>query len=156
MHKKRIKCDARDSRTLRGRHVSMAKQGVMTSLLWRSFLLFAGVAGVVPVQALESGFPDWLGGKPDVDIDEGRCGVYEWFFDEADSQTDGMASEDDLASRRVINMANKLVEHHLTDPAESYGAEVRFLVFGEDGPLHFDFHISNAELERIMDKDCGR
>lgn len=118
--------------------------------------MLAGMAWVIPFQAAESDFPKWLGGKPDVDMSEERCGVYEWFFDEADSQTEGIASKDDLASKRVINIANKLVEHHLANPAESYSAEVRFLVFGEHGPFNFEFQISNAELERIIDKGCGR
>lgn len=128
----------------------------MTSNFWRCLVLLACVAWVITVQAAANDFPEWLGGKPDFTINKGRCGVYEWFFDEADSQTQGIASKDDLASKRVINIANKLFEHHLVDPAESYSAEVKFLVFGEHGPFHFEFDISNAELERISKKDCGR
>jgi hypothetical protein len=57
---------------------------------------------------------------------------------------------------RVINIANKLVDHHVTSPADSYGAEVRFLVIGsEHGPFHFEFQIGKAELEGIINKGCG-
>ena len=105
--------------------------------------------------AEDGGVPEWLGGKPDVDIKTDRCGVYEWFFNEADSQTEGAVSKDDLASRRVINIANKLVDHHLSRPTAEYGAEIKYLVIGENGPSHFEFTISNDELERIMGESCS-
>lgn len=106
--------------------------------------------------AEDTGFPAWLGGRPDLDRKPERCAVYDWLFDEADSQSDGVASQDELASKRVINIANKLVDHHLASPLDSYGAEVRYLVFGRDrGPFHLEFRISNAELERLMSKSCG-
>lgn len=126
----------------------------MTSLFCRLLLVFAGVAWMASITAMESEFPDWLDGKPDVTIYEHRCGIYEWLFDEADGQTEGMASTDELASKRLINIANKLVTHHLGEPEESYSAEVKFLVFREPGPYHFEFHINYAELERILNNGC--
>jgi len=128
----------------------------MNLVVRRSLVVFACVAWILPVQVEGGDFPEWLSGKPDVEMDEDRCRVYEWFFDEADRQTEGIASKDELASKRVINIANKLVDHHRADPAESYSAEVKFLVIGHDrGPFDFQFQISNAELERIMNKGCG-
>lgn len=128
----------------------------MNLIFRRCLVTFACAMSMLPVEAAGSDFPKWLGGKPDVDIKEDRCGVYEWFFSQADLQTEGIASKNQLASMRVINIANKLVEHHRADPAESYSAEVRFLVIYNDrGPFHFQFQISNSELERIMKDRCG-
>lgn len=128
----------------------------MNLFLRRCSVVCACVAWILPVQAAWSGFPEWLGGKPDVDMHKDRCGVYEWFLDEADRQTEGIASNDELASKRVINVANKLVEHHRANSAESYSAEIKFLVIGhERGPFDFELQISNAELERVMSKVCG-
>jgi hypothetical protein len=119
-------------------------------------VLVVGIALSLSSLSLAGDFPEWLGGKPDLDRRSDRCGVYEWFFNEADSQTAGTASTDDLAAICLINIANKLVDHHLSSPAESYGAEIKFLVVGRDhGPFHFEFNINNAELERIMNKSCG-
>lgn len=121
---------------------------VIVSVVW--------VFSVQPALAKDRSFPAWLGGKPDLESKNERCAVYDWFFNEADSQTQGTASEDDLASMRVINIANKLVDHHLSSPSDNYGAEIRFLVIGRDrGPFDFKFQISNAELERIMNRGCG-
>lgn len=131
----------------------------MLPVLWRTSLLFISIAWPLSDQfavAEDSGFPEWLGGKPDLNKRTDRCGVYEWFFNEADSQTEGRASKDDLASMRVINIANKLIDHHVASPADSYGAEVKFLVIGSDhGAVHFEFQIGKAELEGIINKGCG-
>lgn len=106
--------------------------------------------------ASNGGFPEWLAGEPDVNRRAARCGVYAWFFEEADIQTAGQASTDSLASMRVINIANKLVDYHLASPANGYSANIRFLVFGRDrGPFHFDFKIGSTELDRIInDGNC--
>ena len=112
------------------------------------------VIWVQSAPAADTGFPDWLGGTPDVVIKPDRCNVYAWFFDEADRQTQGMAAKDDLASKRVINVANKLVDHHRVSPADGYSAQVRYLVFGDHGPFHFSFDIGSAELDSLLSKGC--
>lgn len=141
------------------RYMFFAEESAVLSILWRKSFVLIGLAWTLAApfaQVNDGGVPEWLGGKPDVEMKAARCGVYEWFFDEADGQTEGIASKDDLASMRVINIANKLVDHHLSSPADGYSAEVKFLVIGQDhGPFHFDFHIGSAELERIMNKSCG-
>lgn len=135
------------------RNVPLLRKSYACRILRMSFVLI-GLPWALSSQAEDIGFPMWLGGKPDVEIKADRCGVYEWFLDEADSQTEGIASKDELASTRLINIANKLVEHHLSSPADSYSAEVKYLVIGYRGPFHFEFQISSTELERIMTKDC--
>lgn len=131
----------------------------MRSVFLNKPFVLIGIVWVLSTQtalAEDSGFPEWLGGKPHVDKKADRCGVYEWFFNEADRQTQETASKDGLASMRLINIANRLVDHHLSSPSDSYGAEIEFLVIGHDrGPFHFNFQISKAELDRIMNKDCG-
>lgn len=112
------------------------------------------VIWVLSAQAADTEFPDWLGGTPDVAIKPDRCGVYEWFLDEADRQTQGVAAKDDLASKRVINVANKLVDHHRVSPADGYSAQVRYLVFGDHGPFHFSFDIGSAELDSLLSRRC--
>ncbi|QKT03593.1 hypothetical protein HUS23_07105 [Ectothiorhodospiraceae bacterium 2226] len=136
-------------------YVSKTKESVVCPHFWRKVLGLIGVACALSAHGGESGVPEWLGGVPDIDIKADRCGVYEWFFDKADSQTERMASKEDLASKRLINIVNKLVDHHLSDPAESYGAEVKYFVVGSHEPLHFEFQISRATLERLMSKECG-
>lgn len=130
----------------------------MTPDFHRKSLVLIGIAWALSAQSILAeniDFPEWLGGKPDVEMKTDRCGVYEWFFNEADNQTERTASKDDLASRRVINIANKLVDYHLSSPAEEYRAEVKYLVLGDNGPFHFEFNISNDELERIIGESCG-
>ncbi|WP_203594483.1 hypothetical protein [Wenzhouxiangella limi] len=127
---------------------------VMVSRFLRMSFVLVGIAWALSAQAEDSGFPDWLGGKPDVEMKTDRCGVYEWVFNEADSQSEGTASKDELASKRLTNIANKLVEHHLSNPAESYGAEVKYLVIGDHGSFHFEFHIGSTELNQIMKTGC--
>lgn len=67
------------------------------------------VASGPPAAAAQSGLPDWLGGKPDVVVKPDRCMLYDWFFKEADSQTEGKASQDDLARKRVRLIATRIV-----------------------------------------------
>lgn len=85
---------------------------------------------------------------------QGRCGVYEWFLVAADKQTAGAASKDALASKRVINIANKLVDYHHANPLEEYRGTVRYLVYGEPGPFHFEFRIDAEELQRNLSRAC--
>jgi len=114
-----------------------------------------GVVLSLSIQAEDPEFPDWLRGKPDVVMKSDRCGVYEWIINEADKQTEGKASKDDLALQRVINIANKLVDYHRTEPLEDYSARIKYLIFGETGAFHFAFRISDEEIERSLNRDCG-
>lgn len=119
-----------------------------------SFTALACLLAAPCVTAQADGSPDWLGGAADVEIKAARCAVYEWFFDRANGQTEGVVSDNDLASKRVINLANKLVDHHRSAPSEGYSAEIRYLLFGERGPFHFEFHLSHAALERLLARRC--
>lgn len=121
---------------------------------WKVVIVLIGAILSLSVHATDLELPDWLGGKPDVVMQPDRCGVYEWFFNEADEQTEGEASGDDLASQRVINIVNKLIDYHQVDPQEEYSGSVRYLVFSEPQPFHFTFRISHEELERNLNKDC--
>jgi hypothetical protein len=83
-----------------------------------------------------------------------RCAVYRWLFAQANSQTDGLATQEDLARHRVVNLANKLVEHHQVARQEVYEAHLKHLVFGAKEPGHFTFSISAGELERLLNIPC--
>lgn len=122
---------------------------------WKTVIALITVTGMtLGVHAAESEFPSWLGGKPDTVMKPDRCMLYDWFFKEANSQTEGQASEQDLARRRVINIANKLADHHKTAQLEQYSGEVKYLVLGEIKPFHFTFHIKNELLEQLVNEDC--
>lgn len=127
---------------------------VLAKALFQRYLaMFAIAILALPARSEEGELPKWLRGNPDLDVKDERCGVYEWFFQQADLQSKGHARKNEFASMRLISIANKLVKHHLDDPAESYGAEISYLVVGHDpGPFHFQFQISSLELERIMKK----
>lgn len=62
--------------------------------------------------AVQAQLPDWLGGKPDITMKADRCMLYDWFLKQANDQTEGLASQDDLARKRVRNIANKLADYH--------------------------------------------
>lgn len=124
-------------------------------LLWPAVVALS-LAAVVPIHGHAGGVPDWLGGAADVERRDDACGVYDWFFEQADRQTEGHASRDELASQRVVNIVNKLVDHHRSNPADRYGAEVRYLVIGDEGPFHFAFEIDRDELAYNLDKECER
>ena len=125
---------------------------ILANIFFQGCLAIIAVStSALPAEAAGSDLPKWLGGKPDIDTKAERCGVYEWFFQQADLQSEGMVSKNEFASMRLISIANKLVEHHLAEPAESYSAGVRYLLIGTDpDPFHFQFKISSSELERIM------
>lgn len=126
----------------------------MVSSPWKVVILLIGFSLPLSVQAEDPKLPDWLEGEPDVDMKPDRCGLYDWFLNEADRQTDGNASKDDLAERRVINIANKLADHHRTDQSEEYSGRVKYLVFGETQPFHFSFRISSEQIEQALREDC--
>jgi len=113
-----------------------------------------GLSLLIPVYAEEPSFPDWLGGKPDTKIKPDRCNVYDWFFKEADKQSEGLASKQDLARKRIINIVNKLVDTHRGARLEQYSGKVKYLVIGERKPFHFTFRMESELLEQLLDKDC--
>lgn len=98
--------------------------------------------------------PSWLGGTPDAERRPDRCAVYEWFFARLKRQTDQPVEIDALARDRLLNIANKLVEHHGEAPQPEYAAEIRYLLFGGGAPVHFSFAISADELERLLRQPC--
>jgi hypothetical protein len=98
--------------------------------------------------------PDWLAGKPDLTVHPEHCAVYRWILSEADKQTGGLASQEALAKNRIINLANKLVKYHNTSPQDFYKAEIKYLVTGGKDPLHFDFRMEAAELNRLLEEQC--
>lgn len=119
------------------------------------FILALSVLSL-PISAQE-GVPIWLGGKPDITMVPGRCRLYDWFLDEADKQTDGKASRNDLSRMRVINIANKLADHHEEVDLPQYSAEIKYLLIGEarddKSPYHFSIVIGNEVLDNLLE-DC--
>jgi len=113
------------------------------------------VAGWGWASAAPASFPDWLGGRPDTSFKSERCGVYEWFLARADEQSEGLASQPGLARKRVINLANKLVEQHRVAPRQVYEGRVKYLVFSDAGPFHFGFRITAEGLEGLLQEACG-
>lgn len=114
-------------------------------------LIFSSIS----VRAEVIGLPDWLRGWPaDIFIRSERCLVYRWIFARADEQTEGLASQQSLARKRVINMANRLVDHHQASRQEEYAARVKYLAFGETDSYHFDFRISAAKLDSLLAGPC--
>lgn len=111
-------------------------------------IAFGGWFG--PVAAV----PGWLGGEADLEQRPDRCGVYKWFFEQADAQTEGLASENELAGKRLINLVNKLVAHHQQEGEDSYSAEIRYLVIGEEEPHHFSFRITGERLDALLACNC--
>ncbi|MCS3903729.1 hypothetical protein J2T55_001760 [Methylohalomonas lacus] len=121
-------------------------------------LLVCLITATSSVPAQEADVPDWLGGRADTVERTERCALYAWFLDEADRKTDNEASRDELARMRVINIANKLADHHATAEAadeQTYAARLKFLVFGEPGPYHFSFRIERQRLEQLLCADCA-
>lgn len=90
----------------------------MESALSKKLLFFAMIR-TLSVSVAASALPDWLKGKPDIEKRPDRCGVYEWFFKAADKQTEGLATRNDLASQRLVNIANKLVDQHMKNPSKN-------------------------------------
>lgn len=96
--------------------------------------------------------PNWLAGKPDlVELDE-RLELYEWILEEADQQTGNLASSDSLARSRLINLANKLTDHHQKSPESEYSLELKYLLLGDREPMHFNFIITAETLQHLLDE----
>lgn len=117
--------------------------------------LLIGMALTLPATAATPDLPGWAGGKPDTVMRADRCGLYDWFLAEADRQTDGRAGDDALARERVINLANKLADHHPMARSPEYRGRVNYLVFGARGPAHFAFRLSAERLESLLAQDCA-
>jgi len=100
--------------------------------------------------------PQWLAGKPDVDERKEWCTWYQWLFTEADRQTEQPVSEDRLARKRLVNLANKLAAHHQASPQPEYQVEIRYLWLGESGPAHFSLRIDAATLRALLaERGCA-
>lgn len=122
--------------------------------VWKFLLILMGVTLCLSASSNKEEIPDWLSGRPDLEIRPELCRVYKWFFNVADKQTNGKASTDELASLRLYSLANKLVDHHHQSSAEKYGARVKYLVLGDGGPSHFKFTLSNDKLDELLKSEC--
>ena len=96
--------------------------------------------------------PSWISGKPDLNMVKERNALYEWVFLKADEQTNGLASRDDLARKRLINLANKLAVYSKTTEQKEFAVDLRYLVIGTELPMHFSFFITNETLQELLKK----
>ncbi len=95
-------------------------------------------------------FPPWLSGEPDLSVVEERSKLYAWVFEQADKQTNGLASKESLARKRLINLSNKLAVHSKATTQKEFFAELTFLVIDDEEPMHFSFFISIETLQRLL------
>lgn len=96
--------------------------------------------------------PSWLSGKPDLNKIEERSALYEWVLRQADEQTNGLASQEALATDRLRNLSNKLAVYAKHSDQKEFSAELRYLVFGADQPMHFRFFITDETLRQLLKK----
>ena len=97
-------------------------------------------------------FPSWLSGKPDLNIVEERSALYGWVFLQADEQTNGLASQDALAKKRLINLSNKLAVDSKKTNQKEYSVYLKYLIIGGEKPWHFKFFITNETLQQLLQK----
>jgi len=126
----------------------------MPAMIRQSLALVLSAALLIPASSARESVPDWLAGTPDLEIRTQRCHLYQWITRQADKQTGSRTDEQPLARKRLINLANKLVDHHLATDADTYSAELRYLVIGKDAPALFHFHITAEQLDQLLDDDC--
>lgn len=123
--------------------------------MFRQFpVLVLSTVLLIPVSSARESVPDWLAGTPDLEIRAQRCYLYQWISQQANKQTGDRTDKHPLAKKRLINLANKLADHHLATPADAYSAELRYLVIDRDAPAHFHFHINAEHLDQLLDDDC--
>jgi hypothetical protein len=104
---------------------------------------------------LAGGVPQWLAGKPDIEQRKEWCAWYQWLFTHADRQTGEPVSEDRLARKRLVNLANRLAAHHQASPQSEYQVEIRYLWLGKSGPVHFTLQIDATALQPLLkERDC--
>lgn len=96
--------------------------------------------------------PSWLSGKPDLNMIEERSALYEWVFHQADEQTNGLASQEDFAKKRLINLSNKLAAYVVKTNQAEFSAELRYLVIGAEEPMHFRIFITNKTVRQLLQK----
>lgn len=118
--------------------------------------MVARIAGLILIASVSPAVGEWLGGAPDLERRAEWCGVYEWIFEQADAQTEGLATKDELARQRLMNLANKLIAHHRQESEDSYSAEIRYLVTGEEMPHHFTFRITAERLDTLLAYHCDQ
>jgi len=126
----------------------------MPAMIRQSLALVLSAALLIPASSARESVPDWLAGTPNLEIRTQRCHLYQWITRQADKQTGSRTDKHPLARKRLINLANKLVDHHLATDADTYSAELRYLVIGKDAPAHFHFHINAEQLDQLLDDDC--
>lgn len=108
------------------------------------------------METMAAGVPPWLAGQPDSKPQPARCHWYQWLFAEADRLVGQPVSEDPLARRRLLNLANRLAEHHRAQPQAKYRVTLRYLWLGQNGPAHFSLHINAETLEAILGQGACR
>ena len=97
-------------------------------------------------------FPSWLSGKPDLNIAEERSALYDWVLNQADEQTNGLASQDALAKKRLVNLSNKLADYSNKTVQKEFSAHIKYLIIGVEQPMHFKFVITNEKLHKLLQK----
>lgn len=116
--------------------------------------MLVALGGLVRAQDAHAEVSGWLGGRPDAVERQGRCHLYGWFLAQADAQTGGRASSGKLARRRLLNVANKLADHHRAGGGKVYSATIRYLALGGDAPAHFSFTLDRAKLDALLSRPC--
>jgi hypothetical protein len=112
--------------------------------------LLAMLLPMPPGAVADTGVPAWLSGKPDLALREERCRLYEWVLNDADRQTDGAAGESSFARKRLVNLANKVADWHWVSPADEYTVALTYLVIGTGQPAHYEFRMTGADLEELL------
>ena len=118
---------------------------------------FAGFIFLNPYIAADANFPEWLKGKPDTQVYKNRQKIYQYVFDDISIKTavslniEVVARESTLrrlARERVINTTNKAVSHWQLHRSPSYIVRLRYLLTGQEDPVHYDFNLSDNVLKK--------
>mgnify|MGYP006929328996 CR=1 FL=1 len=98
------------------------------------------------------GLPSWLSGKPDLNIVEDRSALYEWVLQQADEQTNGLASQKALSKKRLINLSNKLADYSKKTAQKDFSVHLRYLIMETEQPLHCRFLITNEKSQQLLEQ----
>lgn len=96
--------------------------------------------------------PSWLTGKPDLNIVKERSALYEWVIHQADKQTNGQASQEALAKKRLINLSNKLAVYSEKTDQKEFSANLIYLIIGAEQPMHYKFFVTKETLQQLLQK----
>lgn len=132
-------------RAIMNNKLSVSRLIVFYSLFLVSILLTDRVC-------LANDVPSWLSGKPDLSIIKERSALYEWVYRQADKQTNGKASKESLAKKRLINLSNKLALYSEKTNKKEFSANLIYLIIGDEEPMHFKFFITKEELNQLLQK----